>query len=332
MIVIYTMVFSTLFSWNSGHFQLPNNIRMDNLVDINSDRHVTNMDRDCRQSHQVFLNHCIFRPRGTRGGRKRIRTIKTVEQYRPCKTRRCQQGSNSSNLVVLKSSDDTFCNLALLNTQSVVNKIDQMTSFLSDYNLDICCITETWLQPHNDFERQCIAPDGYCLLNKDREGRRGGGVAIICRERLNPKMQKSEQFRTFECMLVSLSTPFGNTQIATVYRPPDTNFNEFLEELTSFLETVTLRDEKFLICGDFNVHLDCLDKPECKKFLDVLQIFDIEQHVKVPTHRNGHILDLILSRSSGSLKVSNMVLGDSRTTVQLYAIFLLTNPIRINKN
>ena len=56
------------------------------------------------------------------------------------------------------------------------------------------------------------------------------------REQLNPKTQKPEEFRIFECMLVAINITFGKPQIATVYRPTDTNFNDYVEELTSFLE------------------------------------------------------------------------------------------------
>ena len=51
-----------------------------------------------------------------------------------------------------------------------------------------------------------------------------------------------------------------------------------------------------LIAGDFNFHLDDLDNRHVKQFVDILDGFGLQQHVKGPTHKKGHTLDLIITR------------------------------------
>ena len=47
--------------------------------------------------------------------------------------------------------------------------------------------------------------------------------------------------------------------------------------------------------GDFNIHVDCLEKNDAAQFIDLLQSADLQQHVqltRVATYWNtsGHIL------------------------------------------
>ena len=99
-----------------------------------------------------------------------------------------------------------------------------------------------------------------------------------------------------------------------IYRPPPNSknkfsVNKFIEELTELLEYKSSLPEKLLISGDFNFHLtaDCSDT---KAFCDVLRSFDLDQHVTLPTHSKGHVLDLLITKSCDSL-VSNVAVLDT---------------------
>ena len=60
----------------------------------------------------------------------------------------------------------------------------------------------------------------------------------------------------------------------------------------------------YLICGDFNMHVDTTSK-DSEKFLNYLESHNINQHVQKPTYLHGHILDLILTPDDSSV-VSNV--------------------------
>ena len=52
-----------------------------------------------------------------------------------------------------------------------------------------------------------------------------------------------------------------------------------------------------MIARDFNFHLDDLNNRHAKQFVDILDGFGLQQHVKGPTHKKGHTLDFIITRS-----------------------------------
>ena len=56
---------------------------------------------------------------------------------------------------------------------------DLMTAELSAKNIDICFISETWLNKSINSQVSCL--DGYLVVRKDRTGsRKGGEVAVLC--------------------------------------------------------------------------------------------------------------------------------------------------------
>ncbi len=71
----------------------------------------------------------------------------------------------------------------------------------------------------------------------------------------------------------------------------------FYDEFSSFLETIILSPEKLLLTGDFNIHVDNKSDLVAQKFVDILDSFNLCQHIDGPTHENGQTLDLIITRS-----------------------------------
>ena len=64
-----------------------------------------------------------------------------------------------------------------------------------------------------------------------------------------------------------------------------------------------------IIAGDFNVHVDKESKSE--PLSNVLESFNLTQHVLSPTHHSGHILDLVVSSSDNNLISSITVIPNS---------------------
>ena len=63
------------------------------------------------------------------------------------------------------------------NSRSIVHKIDEMTNIIDDNEVDIACITETWL---SDEVPHCVTDiDGYTFERRDRVDRRGGGEYLL---------------------------------------------------------------------------------------------------------------------------------------------------------
>ena len=65
--------------------------------------------------------------------------------------------------------------MALLNAQSIRNKIDLLRAMIASEKLDVIGITETWIHEETrDYVGEYEIP-GYCLIKKDRRCKEGGG-------------------------------------------------------------------------------------------------------------------------------------------------------------
>ena len=98
--------------------------------------------------------------------------------------------------------------------------------------------------------------------------------------------------------------------LCVVYRPtPSTKKGNnkadrtktFHGEWASYLEHLGTTPSELLVVGDINIHLDVSSDASTVKFVSLLEVLNLELHVNVPTHRNGHTLDIVLSRKNSRL-------------------------------
>jgi len=173
-----------------------------------------------------------------------------------------------------------------------------------DKDFDIFAITETWLNPGDcdDFMIGSLIPNGYRFLHSAREGR-GGGVGLLFKSSLKVKQTSMDYLDTiisFEAMEVEVEVNFQIVSILIVYRPPPSSANNlstslFMNEFSALLESYIIKTGSLLIAGD-----DTSDAVAAN-FLGLLESFDLQQHVHSYTHRSGHTLDLVISRSAESI-------------------------------
>ena len=65
-----------------------------------------------------------------------------------------------------------------------------------------------------------------------------------------------------------------------------------------FGRLVTSSQRRLLCVGDFNINMDNEHDHKTKSFKSMLDEFGLKQHVNVPTHKFGHVLDLVISDQS----------------------------------
>ena len=66
-------------------------------------------------------------------------------------------------------------NIGRLNARSLSGKLDEVIMLLQNHEMDLLCPSETFLTAQV-LDKFRLFP-GYNLIRRDREGRRGGGVA-----------------------------------------------------------------------------------------------------------------------------------------------------------
>ena len=69
-----------------------------------------------------------------------------------------------------------------------------------------------------------------------------------------------------------------------------------------------------IVMGGFNINIHCDVSTQSGKLIDIIDSFNMLQHVGDPTHSRGHILDLVISRAFdqlvSSVAVKPMAIGD----------------------
>lgn len=209
---------------------------------------------------------------------------------------------------------------ACVNARSVRNKVADVVDHVVGKNIDICVVTETWLKDHDTVSIAGLSPNGYAFKSFPRQSERnGGGTGIMFKDSLNVNMIDGKENRSFEFSEWRVGVHNYIIKVVSIYRPPYSDRhpispNVFMDEFSQYLENIVMAPEILLITGDFNFHLDCPSDNDAKKFSDLLETFGLVQHVNVPTHTSGHILDLIITRSNNDIIISSpctsLVLSD----------------------
>ena len=75
----------------------------------------------------------------------------------------------------------------------------------------------------------------------------------------------------------------------------------FISEFTTLIDDLNSSPSELIITGDFNIHVDKPTLPDPSTFLSTLDSADLRQHVKFPTHKYGHTLDLLISRATSNI-------------------------------
>ena len=108
-----------------------------------------------------------------------------------------------------------------------------------------------------------------------------------------------EHVHGLEVLVSYISADHREIVVAVLYRPPKQDVPQFLGKLRMLLSRIPVSTLPCVITGDFNLHID-VSSQRTNQFLDILSSFDLQQHVKFPTHIHGHSLDLLIGSASCS--------------------------------
>ena len=186
--------------------------------------------------------------------------------------------------------------MLLWNVRSINNKVDFIMQYIIDANVAIACITESWLTDTANSITFRIKNYGYNISHKHREKGKGGGVCFIYKPSLITKqvIDKStyDSFE-FHKMLVCRPSSDEALSVVCVYRKQEISFNVFCTEFNRFCENTLENNINYsLILGDFDIHFE-RNYSFSNQFENILSSFGLSQHVLVPTHKSGHILDIL---------------------------------------
>ena len=202
--------------------------------------------------------------------------------------------------------DTQTIKIACANVRSVGNKCQLIKSFIGECNISTLSLTETHLldlggtQP--DLVRRALKPQGFGLLDCVRQTRaiggcrvrRGGGVGYLHDERFTSCIMKTHTYSSFEHLVVTTDFLNMKLNIVTIYRPTNLSQSTFCDEFEKFLSYIVSQPFDYIITGDFNLHLE-KDNKITRTFNEILDNFNLKQHVNFPTHNQGRNLDLFIT-------------------------------------
>ena len=179
------------------------------------------------------------------------------------------------------------------------NKQEELEAIVQQENYDIVAIMETWW---DDSHNWSAAMDGYKLFRRDRQGRRGGGVALYVRECFDC-LELDDGDDRVECLWVRIRGKANKADImvGVCYRPPnqDEEADEiFYKQLGEVSQSLAL-----VLVGDFNLPDVCwkyntAERKQSRRFLECVEDNFLTQLVSEPT-REGAPLDLLFMNREG---------------------------------
>ncbi|CAM4690923.1 unnamed protein product [Lepidochelys kempii] len=206
------------------------------------------------------------------------------------------------------------------NAQSLGNKQGELEVLVMSRNYDVIGITETWWDNSHDWS---TVMDGYKLFRKDRQGRKGGGVALYVREQYDCSELRYETAEKPECLWIKFRSVCNKSDVVVgvCYRPLDQRHE--VDEAFFWQLTEATRSHALILMGDFNFPDICWESNtavhrQSRKFLESVGDNFLAQVLEEPT-RGGAFLDLLLTNQVelvGEAKVDGNLGGSDHELVE----------------
>ena len=150
--------------------------------------------------------------------------------------------------------------------------------YVVENDVSLFFVTETWLTDLKNHTTTIIKSYGFDIKHHFRSSGNGGGVAIIYRHYLKVPIKHADSFES-----ISVKIKLSNNNYlfcCCIYRTG--SLHSFIYDFDTFLSDVFPQFDKFLFCGDINIHLDEASK-QSSDFCDVIADYGLYQQVNVPT-------------------------------------------------
>ena len=227
---------------------------------------------------------------------------------------------NIDNLVIINCNDwgsnrdrnsDNML-IALVNAQSLRSKELLLHDYIKEDNIDICIVTETWIQNTEEDKAWCeisaLNNDNLMLHTVYREECRGRGLALVSKSSLTISKLEMDKPNSFEAVKWKVSLPGKSITVIAIYRPPyskafPVTIPMFMDEFTAWIADQLTTESNILLMGDFNMQTNKIDtNADIKTFMDIIEALGLQQWVDFGTHHLGNTIDLVFNELAQTLK------------------------------
>ncbi|GFW90422.1 probable RNA-directed DNA polymerase from transposon X-element [Trichonephila clavipes] len=128
------------------------------------------------------------------------------------------------------------------NADGLQNKMDELTSYIADEDLDVVALQETFLRPSDDLNLA-----NYSTHRCDRLTHRGGGTAVLVKKSI-PHHGIKINTSTVESTTIVIESQPNNITICSLYNPPRSSVGNLVPDLLKIFRN----RPQCIIVGDFN--------------------------------------------------------------------------------
>lgn len=198
-----------------------------------------------------------------------------------------------------------------LNTQSLISSFAEFQVFAHTYNFDIMTMSETWLK-NNKHIIEYVELPGFKLVYKNREERRGGGVAAYVKDDIDFKLRNdiTTLHNELEHIWIEINGSNRHSKIllGVFYQPnfDDASKAEWLSKVDIILDKVVSQWRgHIVITGDMNINL--LENSQITTvYNDILDSHNLVQHVTKPTRRGTTLIDHFITNAQCKVKLCDV--------------------------
>ena len=146
----------------------------------------------------------------------------------------------------------------MANVRSLRNKTDELAVVLQQNNIEICCVTESWLDA--EIPTEAVDIEGYICYRRDRlDGRQGGGVVIYVKQEQPYSLLKPVNQSDVESLWLIYRQPrmprsMSHVVYAVIYHPPDAVSHVTSNHIVENVDAIMRQHPHActVLTGDFN--------------------------------------------------------------------------------
>ena len=220
------------------------------------------------------------------------------------------------------------------------NKFDMFKQQMSYSNIDVICISETWLR--EGLTSNILDIPGFRLLRMDRNWsennmiKKGGGLCMYINQNINftdnDICVMNSSSIDLEIQWVIFKFPkMRDILIANTYRPPQGNVKNCCKYIKNCLDDFKDISKKDLfIMGDFNIDVFKKSSMESKELMNLMTSYGFKQFINDTTRfgTKNTCIDLIFSNSDYIKDKGTLNLNYS----DHQAIFITKKKVRVKTN
>jgi len=207
-----------------------------------------------------------------------------------------------------------------LNSISAYNfeKLSLLQGYNCIHKFDIICLAETYLDSSFANDDSNLTIDGYNIIRADNPlDVKRGGVCIFYKETLPIKIINITPMT--ECLVLEISCANKKCVIASLYRSPSQDYDEFeqfLQNLDLLINNtiININPDCFIMLGDFNAKLNAWlpndnNTHEGISINNLTSSYGLTQLINKPTHilpNSSSCIDLIFTNQPNMIINSNV--------------------------